>query len=151
MLQESYSLFYLYMLFCLDCLMQTIRITTSRHDTSGKLIDDQNLIIFYNIILITEHQIVCTSARIILCWISRFSGSARFSIWKNFSTFFTPSSVRLTIFSFSFTTKSPVSSISSPMMASSWSTHGWPHHAPAAVQEYRMLHKAWWTYRSVRK
>ena len=48
------------MLLRLDCLMQTIGITTPRHDTSGKLIDDQNLIIFYNIVLIAVHQVVCT-------------------------------------------------------------------------------------------
>ena len=48
------------MLFCFDCLMKSVRITTSRHDTSGKFINDQNLIIFYNIILIFVHQVVCT-------------------------------------------------------------------------------------------
>ena len=46
------------MLFCFDCLMQTIGVTTSRHDTSGKFIDDQYLVIFYHIILVTEHQIM---------------------------------------------------------------------------------------------
>ena len=47
--------FYFYMLFCLNCLMQTVRITTSRHDTSGKLINDQDLVICNNVILITVH------------------------------------------------------------------------------------------------
>ncbi len=46
------------MLFCFDGLMQTVGITTSRHDTSGKFINDQHLIVLYHIILITEHQIV---------------------------------------------------------------------------------------------
>ena len=55
--------FYFYMLFCLDCLVQTIRVTASRHDTSGKLINDQYLIIFYNVILIAEHQVVCTQRK----------------------------------------------------------------------------------------
>ena len=52
--------FYFYMLFRFDCLMKTVRITTSRHNTSGKFIYDHNLIIRHNIILISEHQIVCT-------------------------------------------------------------------------------------------
>ena len=56
--------FYLYMLFCLNRLMQTVRVTASRHDTSGKLIDDHNLIILYDVILITEHQIVRTQCKI---------------------------------------------------------------------------------------
>ena len=56
--------FYLYMLFRLNRLMQTIGITASRHDTSRKLVYDQNLIIFYDIILITEHQIVRTKRQI---------------------------------------------------------------------------------------
>ena len=48
----------------LDCLMQTIRVTTSRHDTSCKLIDDHNFTIrSYNIILITEHQIMCSECK----------------------------------------------------------------------------------------
>ena len=50
--------FYLHMLLCLDGLMQTVRITASRHDTSGKLIHNQYLIVFHHIILITEHQIM---------------------------------------------------------------------------------------------
>ena len=54
---------YLHMLFRLDGLMQTVGITTSRHNTSGKLIDDQYLIILYHIILVAEHQIVCTQCQ----------------------------------------------------------------------------------------
>ena len=46
------------MLLCLDRLMQTVGITAARHDTSGKLIDDQDLIILNHIILIPEHQVV---------------------------------------------------------------------------------------------
>ena len=53
----------LYMLLRLDCLMQTIGITASRHDTSGKLIYNHNLIVLYNVILITEHQIMCTKCK----------------------------------------------------------------------------------------
>ena len=56
--------FYLNMFFCLNRLMQTIRITSSRHDTSGKLINDHNLIIFYYIVLITEHQIISTECQV---------------------------------------------------------------------------------------
>ena len=55
---------HLHMFLRLDCLMQTIRVTTSRHDTSCKLIDDHNFTIrSYNIILITEHQIVCSECK----------------------------------------------------------------------------------------
>ena len=51
------------MLFCFDCLMKSVRVTTSRHDTSGKFINDQDLIIFYNVILVFVHQIVCTKCQ----------------------------------------------------------------------------------------
>ena len=51
------------MLFRLDRLMKTIGVTTARHDTSGKLINDQDLVIFYNIILILVHQIMCTKCK----------------------------------------------------------------------------------------
>ena len=50
---------YLYMLLCLNCLMQTIGVASAWHDTSCKLIDNKNLIVLYNVILITEHHIVC--------------------------------------------------------------------------------------------
>ena len=52
--------FYFYMLFCFDRLMQTVGITASRHNASGKFIYDQHFIIFYHIILVAEHQIVRT-------------------------------------------------------------------------------------------
>ena len=55
--------FDLNMFFCFDCLMKSVRITTSRHDTSGKFINDQNLVIFYNIILVFVHQIMCTKCQ----------------------------------------------------------------------------------------
>ena len=51
------------MLFCFDCLMQTVGVTASRHDTSGKFIDDQYLVIFYHVIFITEHQIMGTQCQ----------------------------------------------------------------------------------------
>ena len=54
---------YIYMLFCFDCLMKAVRITTSRHDTSGKLIDNKDLVIFYYIVLILVHQVVCTKCK----------------------------------------------------------------------------------------
>ena len=40
--------------------MQTVGITASRHNTSGKFIYDQHFIVFYHIILVAEHQIVRT-------------------------------------------------------------------------------------------
>ena len=51
------------MLFCFDCLMKSVRITTSRHDTSGKFINDKNLIIFYYVILVFMHQVMCTECK----------------------------------------------------------------------------------------
>ena len=48
----------LHMFLRLDCLMQPVRITASRHDTSGKLIYDQDLVILHHIVLILKHQIV---------------------------------------------------------------------------------------------
>ena len=51
------------MLLRLNCLMQAIGITASRHDTSGELINDHNLIVLYNVILITEHQIMRTKCK----------------------------------------------------------------------------------------
>ena len=53
----------LYMLLCLDSLMQSVRITTTRHDTSGKLIYDKYLIILYHIVLIFEHEVVRTKRK----------------------------------------------------------------------------------------
>ena len=47
-----------HMLFGFDCLMESVRITTTRHDTSGKFIDNKNLVILYHIILVPEHEIV---------------------------------------------------------------------------------------------
>ena len=51
------------MLLGLDRLMESVRITASRHDTAGKLVDYQHLIIFYDIILIAEHEIVRTKRK----------------------------------------------------------------------------------------
>ena len=55
--------FDLNMLFCFNRLMKTVRITASRHDTSGKFINDKNLIIFNNVILILMHQVVRTKSK----------------------------------------------------------------------------------------
>ena len=49
---------HLHMLLRLNRLMQTVGITTSRHDTPGKLVHDHNLIILHHIILIAEHQVM---------------------------------------------------------------------------------------------
>ena len=53
----------LYMLLCLDCLMKTIRITTSRHNTSGKFINDKNFVVFYYVISVSEHKVMCTKSK----------------------------------------------------------------------------------------
>ena len=55
--------FHLYMFLRLNRLMQTIRITASRHDTSGKFIYDQYFIILNHIILVTEHQVMRTECQ----------------------------------------------------------------------------------------
>ncbi len=41
---------YFYMLFCLNRLMESIGVTAARHDTAGKLINDENLVVFYHIV-----------------------------------------------------------------------------------------------------
>ena len=51
------------MLLCLDSLMQSVRVTASRHDTSGKLVYDKHLIILYHIVLILEHEVVRTKCK----------------------------------------------------------------------------------------
>ena len=51
---------HLHMLLRLDCLMQAVGITASRHDTSGELVDDQHLVVLHHVILIAEHQVVRT-------------------------------------------------------------------------------------------
>ena len=45
-------------LFCLNCLMQAVRIAASRHDSPCKFIHDQYLIVLHHVILIAEHEIV---------------------------------------------------------------------------------------------
>ena len=50
----------LHMLFCLDGLMESIGITATRHDTAGELIDDEDLVVFYHIVAVTEHEVVCS-------------------------------------------------------------------------------------------
>ena len=49
---------YLHMLLCLDCLMQTVRITAPRHNTTGKFVYNQHLIVLDYIVLIPKHQVV---------------------------------------------------------------------------------------------
>ena len=39
-----------YMLFCLDGLMESVGVTAARHDTAGKLINNENLVVFYHIV-----------------------------------------------------------------------------------------------------
>ena len=46
------------MLLSLDSLVQTVGISSTRHYTACELIYDKNFVIFYNIILISEHKIV---------------------------------------------------------------------------------------------
>ena len=48
----------LHVLLRLDCLVQTITVASARHDTSGKFIDDQDLIILDHIVLVAVHRIM---------------------------------------------------------------------------------------------
>ena len=50
--------FDLYALFCFDCLMQTLAVTTSVHDTSGELVDNHNLIVLDNVVDVALHGAV---------------------------------------------------------------------------------------------
>ena len=50
--------FNLHMLFGLYRLMKSVRIAAARHDTPGKLIDDQHFVILNYIVLVFEHQIM---------------------------------------------------------------------------------------------
>ena len=54
---------HIYMLLCLDCLMESVGITAAGHNTACKFIYDQDLVILYNIILIPEHQVVGTQSQ----------------------------------------------------------------------------------------
>ena len=49
---------YLHMFLGLNSLMQTIRVTPPRHDTSGKLIYNEYLIVLHYVILIAEHKVM---------------------------------------------------------------------------------------------
>ena len=49
---------YVYVLLRLDGLMETVGVTAARHDTSCELIDDQDLVVLYYIILIPEHHVI---------------------------------------------------------------------------------------------
>ena len=55
--------FYFNTFFRFNSLMKTIGITTSRHNTSGELINDKYLIIFYHIIMISVHKIMCAESQ----------------------------------------------------------------------------------------
>ena len=112
---KSFALtFYLYMLLGLNSLMKSVRIAAARHDTSGKFINNQDLIVFYHIILISVHQVVgAESQNNIVLDLQIFRISKVFNIKKFLNLFHTA----LSQVSFSFTTKSPVSTTSSPMMA----------------------------------
>ena len=46
------------MLLRLDGLVETVRVTAARHDTSCELVDDQDLIILNHVVLIAEHEVV---------------------------------------------------------------------------------------------
>ena len=48
----------LHMLLRLDGLVQSVRIAAARHNTSRKLVDNENFVVLYHIVLVAEHQIV---------------------------------------------------------------------------------------------
>ena len=47
--------FYLNAFLCLDCLMQTLAVTASVHDTSGKFVNDHNLVVLYHVVNVALH------------------------------------------------------------------------------------------------
>ena len=56
--QGSGLTLHVHMLLRLDGLVETVGITAARHDTAGKLIDDEHLIILHHIVLVSVHQVV---------------------------------------------------------------------------------------------
>ena len=46
-----------------NSLVETVRISSSRHYTSCKFIYNQYLVIFYNIVLIPEHKVMCPEGK----------------------------------------------------------------------------------------
>ena len=54
---------YLHMFLRFNRLMQSVRIPSSVHNTAGKLIDNQNLIILYDIIHIPLHKVICPKSK----------------------------------------------------------------------------------------
>ena len=48
-----------YVLFCLDCLVQTVRISSSFENTSCKFVYNLNLTVFYNIVNVVLVEKVC--------------------------------------------------------------------------------------------
>ena len=61
--QRSGLSFYLHMFLRFNRLMQSVGIPSSVHNTSGKFIDNQNLIILYDIIHIPLHKVVCPKSK----------------------------------------------------------------------------------------
>ena len=49
---------------CFQGLMESVRESSSRHDTSGKTVYNPYLIITYHVIFIFMHQIVCAKSHI---------------------------------------------------------------------------------------
>ena len=56
--QRSGLSLHLHVFLRFNCLVQTVGITPSVHDTSGKFVDNQNLVILHNIVHIPLHQVV---------------------------------------------------------------------------------------------
>ena len=54
----------LYMLFRLDRLMEAVRIPAPGHDPSGEAVYDQDLPVFYNVILVGVHQVIGAKCQI---------------------------------------------------------------------------------------
>ena len=54
---------HIHMFLCLNGLVKSIGIPSAGHDSSGKLINDQYLVILYHVILIPVHQIIGTESQ----------------------------------------------------------------------------------------
>ena len=53
----------LHMLLGLNCLMESVRITTAGHNTTRELINNKHLVILNNIVLVSEHQIMSSECQ----------------------------------------------------------------------------------------
>ena len=54
---------YVYVLLCLNGLVETVGIPAARHNTASELVNDQYLVVLYHIVLIPEHHVIGTEGQ----------------------------------------------------------------------------------------